>query len=476
VSQPVERLLLVDGEWIATGSWTDVYSPFSGELVGRVANGDAQIAARAIDAAAGAMRTQLPPFRRAELLERTASILEQRADDTANLICAEAGKPIKSARIEAARAVTTFKAAATEARMHTGEVVPLDSYTAARGKIAFSIRVPIGVVGAISPFNFPLNLVAHKVAPALAAGCSVVLKPAEKTPLSALLLAELIDEAGWPPGWLNVVCGDPSRIGDVLIHDDRVKLITFTGSSPVGWGIASRAPNKRVTLELGNSSPVIVTSDGNLEHAAQAIALSAYSFAGQSCVSAQRVYVERPIFSAFTELFLQAVDTLRVGDPQDEYVDVGPVIDATSRNRLLNWIHTAVTDGAELLAGGTANGNVVAPTVLTNAPEHASVIREEAFGPVCSLQSIDSLEQALRFANATPFGLQAGIFTSRVDTALTALQRLDVGCVTVNEAPSFRADNMPYGGTKHSGNTREGPRYAIREMTESRLLVLDPGF
>ncbi len=307
----VERKLLVGGDWVETGEWIDVRSPYDGALVGRVPRGGGQQARNALDAAERAMREPLPAHERAAILDRVAALLSERADEAARTISAEAGKPMKAARVEAARAVSTFTMAAVEARKLAGDVVPMDASPAGEGKLALTLRQPIGIVGAISPFNFPLNLVAHKIAPALAAGCAVVLKPAEKTPLSALFLAELETEAGLPAGWLNVVCGPAAEIGDVLVEDERVKLITFTGSVPTGWKLRERAPRKRVNLELGNATPVIVAADADLDDAATRLAANAFSFAGQSCISVQRIYVERRAYDEFLELFLPRVEALK---------------------------------------------------------------------------------------------------------------------------------------------------------------------
>jgi acyl-CoA reductase-like NAD-dependent aldehyde dehydrogenase len=468
-----ERKLLLDGEWIETGEWIDVRSPYAGDVVGRVAKAGADEARRAIDAAEHAMANPLPAHKRAEILSRVAGYIGRRHEEVAQTICAEAGKPLKSARIEATRAMSTYTFAAVEARKLAGDMVPMSASQAGEGKLAFTLRQPVGVVAAISPFNFPLNLVAHKIAPALAAGCAVVLKPAAQTPMSALLLAELETEAGLPPGWLNVLVGPSSEIGDVLVADERVKLISFTGSVPVGWGIRERAPRKRVTLELGNSTPVIVEADADVEDTASKLAAHAFSFAGQSCISVQRIYVARDAYDRFLETFLPKVEALRVGDPADEDTDVGPVIDAESRDRILEWIGEARERGARILTGGELEGELIRPTVIADADPDLRVSCEEVFGPVCTVAGYDSLDEAIALANGTRFGLQAGIFTGRLDVALRAAQELEFGGVTVNEAPTFRADQMPYGGVKDSGNTREGPAYAIRELTEERLVVVD---
>jgi acyl-CoA reductase-like NAD-dependent aldehyde dehydrogenase len=465
----LEKRILVGGEWLETGEWIDVRSPYSGEVVGRVARAGAAETGRAIDAAAAAMREPLPAHKRAEILVKVAGYLGRRHEEVAQTICAEAGKPLKTARVEASRAMSTYTMAAVQARTLAGEVVPMDASQAGEGKLAFTLRVPIGVVGAISPFNFPLNLVAHKIAPALAAGCAVVLKPASATPLSALLLAELEEEAGLPPGWLNVVVGPSSEIGEVLIDDGRVTALSFTGSGEVGWKLKERAPRKHVALELGNATPVIVEADVDLEDAAARLAGNAFSFAGQSCISVQRIYVAQDAYDGFLERFLPKVEALKVGDPADEETDVGPLIDADAKDRVLAWI---AESGGEILTGGdeTEDG-LIRPTVIARPGRDAKVSCEEVFGPVCTVTSYSSLDEAIELANGTRYGLQAGIFTADVKTALEAARRLEFGGVTVNEAPTFRADQMPYGGVKDSGNTREGPAYAVRELTEERVVV-----
>lgn len=467
-----ERKLLIDGEWIETGEWIDVASPYDGALVARVPKAGAAETRTALDAAARAMESPLPAHKRAEILVRVAGALGRRADEAARQISAEAGKPLKAARVEVARAMSTYTMAAVEARKLAGEMVPMDASQAGEGKLAFTMRLPVGVVGAISPFNFPLNLVAHKLAPALAAGCAVVLKPASQTPLSALLLAELEHEAGLPPGWLNVVVGPSSEIGDVIVGDDRVKLITFTGSGAVGWGIRERAPRKRVGLELGNATPVIVEADADVEDAAARCAANAFSFAGQSCISVQRIYVHRDVYDDFKAQFLPRVEALRVGDPADEETDVGPLISPAERDRVLSWIEQAREGGATILTGGVLESGLLRPTVVERPAPDAHLSCDEAFGPVCTLQPYDTLEEAVAAANATRYGLQAGIFTASLRSALTASRALEFGGVTVNEAPTFRADQMPYGGVKDSGNTREGPAWAVHEMTEERLVVI----
>jgi acyl-CoA reductase-like NAD-dependent aldehyde dehydrogenase len=466
-----QRALLIDGKWVETGDWIEVRSPYSGDVVARVAKGGADETRRALDAAERALANPLPAHKRAEILVKVAGLIGKRHEEVARTISDEAGKPIKTARVEASRAMSTYTFAAVEARKLAGEMIPMESAQAGEGKLGFTVRKPIGIIGAISPFNFPCNLVAHKIAPALAAGCPVVLKPASQTPLSALLLAELEQEAGLPAGWLNVIVGPASQIGDVLVEDERVKMITFTGSGEVGWRLQERAPRKRVKLELGNSTPVIVAADADVETAATKLAANAFAFAGQSCISVQRIYVERASYDAFVKSFVPKVEALVVGDPADDETDVGPVIDADARTRIADWIAEARSSGAEVLTSGE-DGTLLKPTVIARVADDQKVSCEEVFGPVVVINPVDSVDEAIERANGTRFGLQAGIFTSSLDSALRAADRLEFGGVIVNEAPTFRSDQMPYGGVKASGNTKEGPAWAVREMTEERLVVI----
>jgi len=467
-----ERRILVGAEWLETGDWIEVRSPYSDRLIARVAAGGAEEARQAIEAASEAMEDPLPAYERAAILDRAAAALRERHEEAALLISDEAGKPIKAARVEAARAASTYELSAAEARKLAGSVIPMSGSQSGHGKLGFTVRRPVGVVGAITPFNFPLNLVAHKIAPALAAGCAVVLKPASSTPLSALLLAGLEQDAGLPPGWLNVVIGESSAIGDALISDPRVAAISFTGSSAVGWGLKQRAPRKRVALELGNATPVIVEADADLGLAATKIAQNAFSYAGQSCISIQRVYVARDVYDRFLEELLPRVESLKVGDPAAEDTDVGPVINIQARDRIIDWIEEARAAGAEVVAGGTAEAGIIRPTVIARASATVRVSCEEVFGPVCTVVPYESLADAFALANGTRYGLQAGIFTRNLENAFRAIEELDFGGVVINEAPTFRADQVPYGGVKDSGNTKEGPAYVVEELTEERLVVI----
>ncbi|MFI5048940.1 MAG: aldehyde dehydrogenase family protein, partial [Gaiellales bacterium] len=398
----------------------------------------------------------------------------ERRDEFARTIAEEAGKPLTTAGMEVDRAVQTMIFSALEARRLTGETVPMDAHPAGEGHAGLILRMPIGIVAAISPFNFPLNLVAHKVGPGFAAGCAVVLKPAGATPLSALQLAQAFEDAGQPAGWLNVIVGKSRDIGDVLTEDERVRMITFTGSSEVGWGIRARANKKKVSLELGNSTPLIVLADADLDKAAAAIAAHGYSFAGQSCISIQRVYVEDSVHDALMEKLTPKVAALKVGDPMDADTQVGPVIDHENRDRIKEWVDDAIAGGATLVTGGEIDdAGVLHPVLLDDVSLEMKVSCNEVFGPVVTVSRVSGLDQAVELANGTNYGLQAGIYTQDITKALRAARTLDFGGVTLNEAPTYRADQMPYGGVKDSGNTREGPKFAVQEMTEPRMVVIN---
>jgi acyl-CoA reductase-like NAD-dependent aldehyde dehydrogenase len=469
--EPPPTGLFTDGGFHDTDRRGEVTDPYSGEVIAEVSLGTHADVETAV---ARALRHLPPPpaAARAEVLERAAALVAERAERFARVLSAEAGKPITQARGEVARCTDTLRYSAIEARTLAGELVPFEGTTAGAGKVGMVVSEPIGVVGAISPFNFPLNLVAHKVAPAIAAGCPVVLKPASATPLSALLLAEVLAEAGLPAGALAVIPGGGRDVGDALVTHPAVPMISFTGSGPVGWGIRAREPRKHVALELGNSSPVIVTADADLGHAAARLAASGYTHAGQSCISVQRVYVERAVHAEFLDRLTAAVDRLVVGDPAADDTDVGPVIDREAHTRVLDWIREATVAGARVVHGGEDDGRVIRPAVLDGITPEMKVTCEEVFGPVVGVAAVDGVDEAIALANGTPFGLQAAIFTGRVDRALAWARRLHFGGVLINETPTFRADQQPYGGVKESGNTREGPRYAVRSMTEPKLIVV----
>ncbi|MFN8036981.1 MAG: aldehyde dehydrogenase family protein [Acidimicrobiia bacterium] len=451
-----------------------VRSPFDGHEIGRVPACTAADVDRAVAAARVALREHpIPAWRRAAILDRAARLLEERTEEFARTIAEEAAKPIKTARVEAMRAVSTFSFAAAAARTLTGETIPMDASDAGEGKLAYTMRVPIGVVGAISPFNFPLNLVAHKLAPAIAAGCPVVLKPASQTPFSAIRLADLLlDDCGLPGGYLSVVTGGGSSVGNAIVEHPDVAMITFTGSPEVGWDIRRKAPHKKVGLELGNNAPVIIEPDADVETAAEKIAVAGFSHAGQSCISTQRVYVHEQIVDAFVAFLVPLVEALRVGDPLDEATDVSALISGAERDRVVAWIEEAKEAGAKVLTGGEVRDGMLGPTVLGNVTPSMKVCALEVFGPLVAIQAYEHLDDAIALANATRYGLQAAIFTRDLSTGLRATRELDFGGVLVNEVPTFRADQMPYGGIRDSGNTREGPAYAVDEMTERRLVII----
>ncbi len=471
-----QRPLFLAGTARQTETSVDVRSPFDASLVARVAAaGPAEYeeAARACVAAAPVVAA-LPLHERARILRAVAGALRTEKESFARRLVAEAGKPIRDARTEVDRAAMTFDVAAEEARRlpGAGEVVPMDLAPHGEGRFALTRRVPIGPVAAISPFNFPLNLVAHKLAPALAAGNPVVLKPASRTPLSALALADLMHDAGLPPGALSVL-PMTRETGDLLVRDDRYRLLTFTGSAEVGWAMKARAGKKKVVLELGGNAAVIVDRSADVEVAAERIAAGGFGFAGQSCISVQRVYVHTDAWEPWLAAFLPRVEALIVGDPVDERTTVGPLISAGDVDRIDTWVREAVSRGASVLCGGERrSGQVYAPTVLTGVPRDAKVCAEEAFAPVVVAERVASLDEALDAVNDSAFGLQAGLFTSELEPALTAFDRLEVGGLLVNDVPTYRIDHMPYGGVKDSGLGREGPRYAIEDMTELRLLVV----
>lgn len=449
----------------------DVTNPYSGEVIATLD----EVGAGDVDDAVARARRCLPPpppAERAAVLERAARLVAERAEHLADTIRAEAGKPITQARGEVARCADTLIYSAIEARTLAGEMVPLEGTSAGAGKLAYTVLEPIGVVGAIAPFNFPLNLVAHKVAPAVAAGCPVVLKPAEATPLSAIALAGILREAGLAEDALQVLVGPGSVVGGALVAHPDVAMISFTGSSKVGWDIRRDAPRKHVALELGNSTPVIVAHDADLDAAAAKIAASGYTHAGQSCISVQRVYVHRSVHAAFLERLVPRVEALVVGDPADEATQVGPVITEDAQRRVMEWIGQAVGAGARLVTGGTQEGRLIRPTVLDGITADMRVSCEEVFGPVVGVAAYDTDDEAVELANGSPYGLQAAIFTARVGHAMSWARRLHFAGVLINETPTFRADQQPYGGVKDSGNTREGPRYAVRSMTEPKLVVV----
>ena len=471
---PSHTIRLAGESFAGTGNVIEVRNPFDGSVIGTVPACTSADVERAVASARGALSTGLPLHRRAAILDAAAVALDRHREEFARIVAAEAAKPLRTARVEVDRAVGTFRFSAAEARKLAGDVIPLDALPAGEGKVGFTLRVPIGVVGAIAPFNFPLNLVVHKVGPAIAAGCPVVLKPASQTPFSSIRLVEmLIDECGLPSDFIHVVTGSGGTVGNGLVDHPDVALITFTGSPDVGWGIRARAPRKRVGLELGNNAPVIIEPSGDWKGAAAKIRLAGFSHAGQSCISTQRIFVHESVADDFVAELVAQVSTLVVGDPLDEATEVSALISASERDRVVAWIDEATAEGARVVFGGSVDeSGVLRPTVLVDVKPEMKVCAREVFGPVVAIARYTDVDEALRLANESDFGLQAAIFTADIGTALKAVHTLDFGGVLVNEVPTWRADQQPYGGLRDSGNTREGPAYSVREMTEIKMVVL----
>ncbi len=470
----MEYKLFIGGKWSDGGEPMQVLNKYTREPFAILPKARREDVDEAIAAAlkVAPIMADMPAHQRSEILRRTATLLREHKEDLAKTIAIEAGKALKYARIEVDRAISTFTIAAEEAKRIHGETIPLDAVPAGEGYFGFWLRRPVGVVAAISPFNFPLNLVAHKVAPALAAGNTVVLKPSSTTPITAVKLCQFLEQAGLPGGAINLVVGPGSTVGDWLVGDSRVAKITFTGSPAVGQHIMQIAGIKKVTLELGNNSPVIVAPDADLEMVAKRCAVGAFYNSGQVCISVQRIYSQQAIFDPFTEQFVRASEAMVVGDPLDERVDVGPMIDPSEVDRIEGWVNEATNDGAQILTGGRRAGCIYYPTVLSQVKPEMKVVSEEAFVPVASVIPYDDFEEALRQADATQFGLQVGVFTRDIQRVFQAVRHLNFGGVIINDTPAFRADHMPYGGTRQSGLGREGVRFAIEEMTNIQMVAI----
>jgi acyl-CoA reductase-like NAD-dependent aldehyde dehydrogenase len=464
--------ILLGGETVKTGATFDVRSPYDGALVATVHYAGPKEIERAIaDAAlAFAVTRKLPSWKREAILAAISAAITQRREELAHIIALEAGKPIKTARLEVDRAASVFKVAAEEAKRIHGEILPLDWIPGTENREAHIRRIPLGPIAGITPFNFPLLLVAHKVAPAMAAGNPVIVRPGERTPISALTLGQIVLDAGWPKEAHAVI---PCTIKDtsLIVEDERIKLLTFTGSAAVGWGLKGRVGRKRITLELGGNSAVIVHQDADVSYAAERIAFGGFTYAGQSCISAQRIYVHAAVYDAFTADLVRRAKALKAGDPLLEETDLGPVIDSVAADRIAEWIEEAKAAGANVLTGGTRDGRLWQPTVIEAAPANVRVNCKEVFAPLVSLTKYSDVNDAIRSANAGDFGLQAGIFTHDERVIAAAIDGIDAGGIMINDSSTFRADHMPYGGVKQSGFGREGLRYAIEEMTEMKLVA-----
>jgi len=469
-----EYPFLVGGERRFSAERVEIRSPYDQQVVGVVSYASARDVEEAIARAASAFETtrRLPSYARAEVCRRVASELTARKEELAELITLEAGKPIRDARTEVTRAITTFTVAAEEAKRMGGELLPLDWLSGSENRWALVRRFPIGPILGITPFNFPLNLVAHKVAPALASGNPIIIKPAPQTPLSALRLGEIVHHAGWPDGGISVLPCSNDVAGQMLA-DERIRMLSFTGSAEVGWMLKARVPKKKVVLELGGNAAVIVHEDADLDYAARRSVQGGFGYAGQTCISVQRIYVHESVAEPFLTRVLDGVRNLIVGDPREETTDVGPMISVTAAERAERWIREAVEAGAKVLVGGERSGAFLMPTVLTDVTPEMKVSCEEVFAPVVVVSRYADFEEAIRQVNASRYGLQAGVFTRDVKRIFRAYEAIDVGGLIINDVPTYRADHMPYGGVKESGFGREGVRYAIEEMTEPRVLVMN---
>lgn len=469
----MKKQLYINGEWVEASTYMPLYSPYSEAHIADIPKATTEEVDQAIQAADAATRVmaEMPAYQRADILYQLAEKLAERKDEAARIIALEAAKPFATAKGEVARTIETYRFAAEEAKRIHGETIPLDASASGTGRIAYTVRKPIGVIGAITPFNFPMNLVAHKVGPAIAAGNTIVLKPASQTPLSSFFIAELLEEIGLPKGAFNIVTGSGRTVGEQIVTDPRVQMVTFTGSPEVGIGIRNKAGLKRVTLELGSNSAVIIDRDVDVDRIIPRCVTSAFSNQGQVCISVQRIYVHEAIYDTFVEKFVAQTKTLKLGDPLEEQTDVSALITKKDVERTLSWMKEAKQAGAHVITGGSAQGNVLEPTVIVDATKAMKVSCQEVFAPIVTIQKVSSMEEAFASVNDSRYGLQAGIYTENVYTALEATEKLHVGGVMINDTPTFRVDQMPYGGVKESGVGREGIAYAVEEMTELKLIV-----
>jgi len=468
------KRVLINGEWSDCSESIDVRAPYSGETVATVGSASADDIERAVSAASTAatlMRRQAR-FQLARGLRRIAEGIERRKEEFARTIAVESGKPIKLARGEAERAISTFSYAAGEAERFVGEVVPIDTQPNGRDRVGQTMWVPRGVIYGITPFNFPLNLVAHKVAPALASGNSIIIKPSPRTPLTSLLLGEVFLDSGLPKSALQVVPMDVKYI-EAVLNDPRISMISFTGSSDVGWKLRNAAGNKAVALELGGNAPVIIDDSAHVESSVSKCVTGAFAYSGQVCISVQRIFVHYSIFDDWTSRFVTSAESLKTGDPLAEDTQISVMIDEAAAARAERWVNEAVDNGARLLTGGHRRGSMLEPTILTGTQPEMRVVAEEIFAPVAVVESFSDFAGAVQAANHGKYGLQAGVFTSSLENSRLAARELEYGGVTINDVPTFRVDNMPYGGIKNSGSGREGVRYAMEEMCERRLIVSD---
>jgi len=466
--------MFINGNWRDGKQYIEVVNPFSNEIIGRVPKAEDKDIEDSINTAVSSFQTSktLTAYERASILGEVSKKIEKQQKELSKLISLESGKPIRYALGEVKRAVETFKFASIEAQEIYGKVIPMDAATKGKDYFGFYLRVPKGVILAITPFNFPLNLVAHKVGPAIASGNSVILKPASVTPLISVKLGEIFENAGLPKGILNIIFGSGSDVGRKLVRDERIKMVTFTGSLPVGEVIKREAGFKTVTLELGNNSPVVLEDVDDLHQVVDRLIIGAFAYSGQVCISVQRIYVNRNLFDDFVSLFVEKTEKLKIGDPLLPDTDIGPMISPSEATRVMDWLNEATSEGAKVLTGGERKKDIILPTVLTNVSKEMRVVKDEVFAPVVSIVPYDNFDEAIKLANETKYGLQAGVFTKNVDNIFKAVDSINAGGLILNDFPTFRVDHMPYGGVKKSGMGREGLKYAIEEMTEIKLVVI----
>ncbi|WP_435529444.1 aldehyde dehydrogenase family protein [Peribacillus simplex] len=468
-----KKRLYIGGEWLEGNDHYDLLSPYSGKVIAQVPLAEKETVLNAIECAEQGAKEmkKLTALERSNILERAAGIFKERLEECALILAKENAKPLKAARGEILRTIETYKFAAEEAKRIHGETIPMDAAKNGKGRFAYTKREPLGVIAAITPFNFPFNLAAHKLGPAFAAGNSVILKPASQTPLSALAAAEIFEAAGLPKGALNVVTGKGSVVGDVLVTDPRIKMVTFTGSVEVGLGIKEKAGLKKVTLELGSNSAVIIDSADDLDAVALRCAEGSFAYSGQVCISVQRIYVQEDLYEAFLQKFTEKTKQLKLGDPESEETDLSSLITINEAKRVEGWIESARKAGTEIAYGGQRTGAILQPTIIKNAGPTQEISCQEAFAPIVSVNSYKTWDEAIDHVNDSLYGLQAGVYTTSMPKAFDAVERLEVGGVIVNDIPSFRVDQMPYGGVKNSGTGREGVKYSVEEMTELKLAV-----
>lgn len=469
------KQMFINGEWKQGKTSYELKSPFSGEVVAHIPFSAKEDVLEAIEAAkqAKVKMKELTILERSQILGRVADLFEEQLEECALILTQENAKPLIAARGEILRTIETYRFAAEEAKQLTGEMIPMDAAKGGKGKLGFTKREPLGVIGAITPFNFPFNLVAHKLGPAFAAGNTVVLKPASQTPLSALKTAEIFESAGLPAGALNVVIGRGGEVGDLLVTHPDIKLITFTGSLEVGLDIKAKSGLKKTTLELGSNSAVIIDDAEDIQAIADRCVEGAFTYSGQVCISVQRIYIKKDLYEVFSQAMLKTLEGWTIGNPAEETTNISALIQEKEAVRAEEWIREAVQAGADIIFGGKRHGSIVEPTILVNSPAHVSINCNEAFAPLVVIHTYEQFEEAISNVNDSQYGLQAGVYTTSLEKAFQAIDQIEVGGVIINDIPSFRVDQMPYGGVKNSGMGREGIKYAMEEMTELKLAVFN---